>query len=158
MNLTPHFTLEEFCASEIAARLGINNTLPKELVPSVMELCKNVLEPARLSLGPIRVNSGYRSPALNRETPASAKNSQHIKGEAADIIPLAPGCSTFELFLWLYKHAPFDQLIWEFSWVHVSHVAGGPQRGGVFAAVRIPGKRLPAYTPLTEEQILALGG
>lgn len=118
-DVSQHFAMWEFTLSDVAVRHGIDNSIPDVFRPNVMALAKMILEPAREALGPIRINSGYRCPALNRLVKGSP-NSQHLKGQAADIHPLA--VSLKELARYLQVHAPFDQLILEFSsWVHVSY-------------------------------------
>ena len=155
MNLTEHFSLAEFCASEVAARNSLDNTIPAELIPNAVALCENVLEPARAVLGPIRVNSGYRSKQVNSAV-GGAWNSQHQFGQAADIIPLATNVRMFDLFEYIYKNLPFDQLIWEFSgaWVHVSYAP--VLRHTVLAAVAVPDKKRAVYTEIGAEQMASL--
>lgn len=61
--------------------------LPPFARENIEALVCEVLDPAREKLGmPIVVNSGYRCPKHNREVGGVA-NSQHLKGEAADIRP-----------------------------------------------------------------------
>lgn len=155
MMLSPHFSLAEFTASEVAARRGIDNSLPDSLLPAAKMVCGVIGEPARAALGPLHVNSGYRCRALNVAV-GGARDSQHMRAEAMDLIPLAPGVSVLDLLLWLKKNATFDQLIFEFggSWCHASYSLEGPQRHQVLAAARGPNGT--AYTPLTDEQIAAL--
>jgi len=155
LNLSQHFTLAEFCASEVAARRGLDNTIPPELIPNAVALCENVLEPARAALGPIRVNSGYRSRALNLKIGGAVK-SQHILGQAADIIPLAANVTVFDLFQWIHQNCPFDQLIFEFdgAWCHVSYAP--VLRHTVLAAVAVPGKKRAVYTEIGAEQMASL--
>ena len=38
MNLSPHVTLDEFCRSDTADRLGINNDLPADLLAAACRL------------------------------------------------------------------------------------------------------------------------
>lgn len=155
MNLSQHFTLSEFCASEVAARRGLDNSLPPELLPNALALCENILEPARAALGPIRINSGFRSKKVNTQV-SGAKNSQHQLGQAADIIPLGLNVKMFDLFEYIYKNLPFDQLIWEFSgaWIHVSYAP--VLRHTVLAAVAVPGKKRAVYTEIGAEQMASL--
>ena len=155
MQLSQHFTLSEFCASEVAARRGLDNTIPPELIPNAVALCENVLEPARLALGPIRINSGYRSKKVNSAV-GGAWGSQHQFGQATDIIPLGINVPLFDLFDYIYKNLPFDQLIWEYgSWVHVSFAP--VLRHTVLVASAVPGKPRAAYVEVGPEQIAALG-
>lgn len=71
--LSEHFSLEELTASDMATRLGIDNTPPEEVIDHLRRLCATVLEPLRASLRetadkPVQVfvSSGYRCEALER--------------------------------------------------------------------------------------------
>ena len=126
--LTPHFRLSEFSRSATADSHGIDNSVPKELIPSLKNLCEQVLEPLREHFGiPVVISSGYRCPQLNKAV-GGVPNSQHLKGEAADII-LPPSLSSkpsslSSWFYWILDNTCFDQLIWEKKgssrWIHVS--------------------------------------
>ena len=112
-----YFTIQELTESATAKRLKINNTPPPEAVEALEHLVDEALDPARKLLGdPITVTSGYRSPTLNKRVKGSV-NSQHMKGEAADITS-SDNSRLFEIL----KSLPFDQLIWENDgeWIHVS--------------------------------------
>ena len=123
--LSEHFKLAEFERSDVARQLQIDNRVPAELIPSLRTLCREVLEPLRQHVGkPIRINSGYRCPALNgSEQVQGQTNSQHLKGEAADI-HLDSVAEGREWFKWLMDNTNVDQLIWERKgstcWIHVS--------------------------------------
>lgn len=126
MQLTDHFSLEELIASETAARSGIDNTPPAELMSNLIALAKG-LERVRAALGgrPIHINSGYRSPALNAAV-GGAKKSRHMEGLAADIL-----CPQFGRPLEVCRAivaagVQTDQIIHEFGkWCHVSFAAPG---------------------------------
>lgn len=121
MKLTDHFTLAEMTVSQEAARSGLKNVPSAAQVESLRLLCENVLEPLRVRLKrPVVVNSGFRSSTVNRRI-GGAANSQHCKGQAADII--VPGMSVAEVVARIRKMAlPFDQLLDEYGqWVHVSY-------------------------------------
>lgn len=93
MNITRNFTLEELVRSPTASRLSIPNTPSESVMHNLILLCNNILQPLRNAYGkPIIVNSGYRSPELNKAI-GGAKNSQHMRGQAADITPLTPSSS-----------------------------------------------------------------
>lgn len=120
MRLSTHFTLDEMTVSETAARMGVDNTPP----PDVLEALKHTalgLEGVRTLLGvPIIVTSGYRSPVVNRLV-GGAKNSQHMTGQAADFI--APGYGSPRNVAMRISDAgiDFDQCIVEYDrWVHIS--------------------------------------
>ena len=120
-----HFRIEEFEASPTAKTMGIDNTIPVEARRAVERLVEAVLDPLREKFAmPIYVNSGYRSAALNAAVGGVA-NSQHRRGEAADI---TYGTREGNMRLWrlLRKmRLPVDQAINEhnYAWIHVSHRA-----------------------------------
>jgi len=119
--LTAHFTLDELTRSELASRQGLDNTPDALTVGNLTALCGNILEPLRLKLDkPIQILSGYRSHVVNLKI-GGAKTSQHLIGQAADII--VSGMSVQELFDFIVSAGlPFDQVIQEFdTWVHVSY-------------------------------------
>ena len=121
MNLSPHFTLEEFIESQTAARQSINNDPPSLLFPSLTATAEG-LEQVRTLLGdrPMRISSGYRSPTLNRAVGGST-NSQHVLGEAVDFTCPAFGTPRQIVAAIVASGIPYDQVIQEFdSWVHIS--------------------------------------
>lgn len=119
MKLTEHFTLTELTASATAQRLGIDNHAGLEIVSHLAQLAMG-LEQIRSRLGaPLHITSGYRCAALNRAV-GGAKRSAHMEGWAADFV--APGFgSPLQIVRDLQGSAiPFDKLIQEGAWVHVS--------------------------------------
>ena len=124
----PHFTLAEFTRSDVAARRGIDNTLPEPLVPAAMATLE-MLERIRAYLSklaghevPLLLSSGYRSPALNLAV-GSSSTSDHPKAAAADWT--APGFGTpLQICQALAPQVGvlgIGQLIHEFGqWVHCS--------------------------------------
>ena len=84
MQLTPNFSLAELTRTGS----GHSNEPDEAGRKRLLLLCQEVLEPLRKLWGvPIRVNSGYRSPEVNKAI-GGAKGSQHMSGEAADIVPV----------------------------------------------------------------------
>lgn len=64
---------------------GLNNALTEDARANIYRLVQEVLDPLREELGvPIRVTSGYRSPAVNAAVGGS-RTSRHMLGLAADI-------------------------------------------------------------------------
>ena len=61
MNLSPHFTLKELTASEIADRHGIDN-MPSDpaIIANLKTLAKGLEDVRSLLNRPILVNSAYR--------------------------------------------------------------------------------------------------
>ena len=131
MKLSKNFSLEEMCRSNTARVRGLPNVPNAEQVKNLQHLCENVLQPLRDHLGkPVVINSGFRSQAVNMAV-GGAKNSQHTKGEAADI-----KCKDYpyakEIYTWIMDNLKFDQVILERKgkavWVHVSFRTNGKNR------------------------------
>ena len=123
------FTIEELCASEKAKERGINNTPSSEVIYNLRMLVIFVLDPLRRKYGkPIHVNSGYRSPQLNKAV-GGVKTSQHLKGQAVDITTYSRSGNK-RLFDLIRESGCFDQLIDEqnLSWVHVSFNINGNRK------------------------------
>lgn len=138
MKMGKHFSLAELTVSQQAARIGLSNRPGPDAQANLQRLVQNILDPLREQLQrPVLVTSGYRSPQVNKLV-GGAKNSQHVTGNAADII--VPGLSVSVVVALLRNSAlPFDQLIDEFDeWVHVSWTPR-PRRE-VLEARRIAGK------------------
>lgn len=117
-----YFTIKELCKSSTAIQKGIDNTPNSEIVSNLKQLVDQVLDPLRKRYGkPIKVNSGYRCPQLNKAV-KGATNSQHMKGLAADITAGSVKENKILFQLVQELNLPFDQLIDEkkFSWIHVS--------------------------------------
>lgn len=138
-----HFSLNEFLVSGAAKRAGIDMNPSPAVEKNIRALVGNVLDPLREALGrPVVVTSGYRPLLVNRMV-GGADSSQHVYGEAADIV--VPGMhprdvckKAIELGL------PFDQLIQEFGeWTHVSF---GPRNRRQVLTARKVGKTT-TYTP-----------
>jgi hypothetical protein len=126
--LSEHFKLGEFIKSETAIRKGIDNSPSEDHLENLKLVCQKILEPVRKHFGkPIRINSGYRGPALNAAVGGSSK-SQHCNGEAVDFE--IDGLANPELAKWVAANCEFDQIILEFydpkegpnsGWVHASY-------------------------------------
>ena len=77
MKLTENFSISEF-------RCKDGTDVPPELVDNVTLLAKN-LQIIRQKIGkPLRVISGYRSPAYNKKC-GGTKKSQHMQAKAAEL-------------------------------------------------------------------------
>ena len=78
MQITKNFSWEEFASGDGAP-------FSAEAKKNIPELAKN-LEVLRAEIQrPIRINSGYRSPAYNQKV-GGVHDSQHVLGKAADIV------------------------------------------------------------------------
>ena len=124
MQLTPHFTLEEFCRSDTAARHGISNDLPAELLDEARRTAE-LLERVRGELGVALVlTSGYRCLPVNALV-GSSSTSDHVKAAAADFRPAGLSfIRAAEILARRVDALQIGQLILEFpagdGWVHVS--------------------------------------
>ena len=125
--VTMHFTIEELYASATAKAKGINNKPNVQQTINLVYLTAYVLEPLRVAMNePIKIGSGFRCQALNKAV-GGVYNSQHLKGQAADLCIDGDMKKGKKWFDYIRKNLPFDQLIWEHNskgsyWVHVSFV------------------------------------
>ena len=125
-----HFTIAELTRSATARRMGIDNTPSDIAVSALTALVDDVLDPLRDAWGgPIRVNSGYRCPELNKLV-GGTPTSQHQRGEAADITVGSRAGNRRLLALIKRLDLPVDQCIDEKGcrWIHVSHRRGHNRR------------------------------
>jgi len=109
-------------------------------------LAEEIFEPLREWVGgPIKVNSFFRSVALN-EAIRGVASSQHCKGQAIDLDDVYGRKSNAEMFHWIKENLCFDQLIWEFgtdmnpNWIHVSFVSKEENRNRCLKAYKEHGK------------------
>lgn len=130
-----YFTIEELTYSQTAVKRGIRNETTPEVEKNLTALVCVVLDPAREKWGkPIHVTSGYRCPELNKAV-GGVPTSQHLKGEAADIVA-GSRRENAELGRLIVKSGCFDQVIFENSnkectecdWIHVSWKRVGENR------------------------------
>lgn len=129
--ISKHITLHEATFSATAQRLKISNQPDSETIERMKLVAENCFEPLREWHGqPIKVNSFYRSPQLNKAVGGS-RTSQHVFGEAID---MSAGSRTEnkKLFEWCKSNLNFDQLIHEYGtksegpdWVHISFKSTG---------------------------------
>ena len=136
IRLTQHFTLGELKASDTAKARGIRNDPSTQEVANLTALAVAVLEPLRQWWGrEVKIGSGYRCAVLNAAV-GGVSNSQHMKGQAADLCIDGDLEKGKKWFNYIKNHLAFDQLIWEHNakgtyWVHVSYDATGCNRGQV---------------------------
>ena len=133
MRISKNFTLEELTASATAKAKGISNNPGQTDIVNLCGLVHNVLKPLRNWWGKeVKIGSGYRSLALNRAV-GGVSNSQHMKGEAADLCIDGDMAKARSWFQYIKQHCEFDQLIMEHNakgtyWVHVSYRCDGKNR------------------------------
>lgn len=113
--ITEHFNEREFQMNSH----GFINCPDIEASHNIDYLVEKILEPARREIGEaIIITSGYRCFRLNKIV-GGAANSQHIRGEAADIKP-KQACNYQRLWDILSKNPHVDQLLGGSTWIHVS--------------------------------------
>ncbi len=120
--MSKYFTIAELCKSETASRRGIDNRLPRALLPNLQALIDHVLDPLREWYGkPIYVNSGYRCAELNKAV-GGVQGSFHVRGMAADI-DVHDAEENRKLFEYIRNNLPFTELGWEGggAWIHVAY-------------------------------------
>ncbi len=124
MKLSEHFSLEEMTRTST----GLPNAPSQGQIDRLKDLCASVLEPLRAEWGPVRIDSGFRSPDVN-ERVGGVPSSQHCLGEAADIVPLDADLDV--VYDWIVRASSlrFGQCIKEEKgasrWIHVSLPGSG---------------------------------
>ena len=144
--ISKHLSYKEGIRSNTATRLGIENKPNEEQLKNMKLLAEKVFEPLRNEVGgPIKVNSFFRSPDLNKAIGGS-KTSQHCKGQAIDIDDTFGVKSNAQMYYFIKSELDFDQMIWEFGtdgnpdWVHVSYVSPEKNRNRCLKAYKENGK------------------
>ena len=144
--ISKHISYKEGVHSITAIRKGIDNEPNEEQLANMKLVANNVFEPLRVFInGPIKVNSFFRSPDLNKAIGGSTK-SQHCKGQAIDIDDTYGKATNAEMYWWIKENLDFDQMIWEFGnnnnpdWVHVSYVSPDKNKNRCLKAYRDNGK------------------
>lgn len=144
--ISKHISEKEATKSITALRLGLDNTPDGNILSNMKLLADNIFEPLREYVGgPIKINSMFRSEALNKAIGGSSK-SQHCDGKAFDIDDIYGHKTNAEMFNYIKDNLNFDQMIWEFGsvnnpdWIHVSYVSESINRNKILKAVRDKGK------------------
>lgn len=130
MLLAPNFRLDEFERSQVAARLGIDNTVPVELLQnalrtaSMLQRIRDFLSKVAGREIPVQITSGYRSPRVNAAVGGSP-SSDHMTAQAADWVAPAfgPASTIARILRPEVDRLMIGQLIDEFppnGWVHTS--------------------------------------
>ena len=146
MAISEHISYKEGVYSRTATRLDIDNEPNNEQMDNMCLLAQEVFEPLRMWVGgPIKINSFFRSPKLNKAIGGSTK-SQHCNGQAIDIDDTFNRATNAEMYDFIKEHLDFDQMIWEFGdednpdWVHVSYVSEDKNRNRCLQAYKENGK------------------
>lgn len=144
--ISKHISGREAIESYTAKRKGIENIPSEYQLTNMVAIAENVFEPLRKWVGgPIKINSFFRSPELNKAIGGSSK-SQHCEGRAIDIDDTYGWKSNAEMYNYIKNNLDFDQLIWEFGtddnpdWVHVSYVSIDGNRRRCLKAEKVNNK------------------
>ena len=144
--ISAHISYREGVYSTTATRKGINNTPNDEQLANMELVAEEVFEPLRKWVGgPIKINSFFRCPELNKSIGGSSK-SQHCKGQAIDIDDTFGKAINAEMYHFIKDNLDFDQMIWEFgndenpNWVHISWVSHRPNRKKLTIAYKENGR------------------
>jgi len=146
MSISKHISYKEGVYSRTALRRGIKNNPNAEQMENMVAIAEEVFEPLRVWVGgPIKINSFFRSPELNKAIGGSGK-SQHCHGQAIDLDDTFGKATNAEMYEFIKQNLDFDQMIWEFGddenpdWVHVSYVSPDQNRKRCLKAYKKSGK------------------
>ena len=140
--ISKHISDKEGVYSRTAQRLGLKNEPTEDHLINMHVIAEKVFEPLRVHVnGPIKINSFYRGPELNKAIGGSSK-SQHCNGQAIDIDDTFGHATNAEMYNFIKENLNFDQMIWEFgtdknpNWVHVSYVSEDKNRNRCLKAYK----------------------
>lgn len=146
MQISKNVSYNEAIKSNTATRLGIDNLPDQKQIDNMKLVADKIFQPLREFVGgPIKINSFFRSPDLNRAIGGSSK-SQHCLGLAMDLDDTFGHKTNAEMFNWIRENLDYDQMIWEFgsddnpAWVHVSYVSPEKNRNRCLKAYKEKGK------------------
>lgn len=121
--LSEHFSKEE----SVVTDTGLVNEMPESMEADAVRLAETILEPLRVMLGPLHINSWYRSQAVNKAV-GGVDNSYHRLGLAADVVPTGDVFAKFKMAVVMLQELPIDLIIWEHhnsDWIHVQAAKSG---------------------------------
>ncbi len=149
--ISKNISYKEGVYSITANRLGLENKPNEKQLANMKTIAEKVFQPLREWVGgPVKINSFFRSPDLNKAIGGS-KTSQHCKGQAIDFDDNFGYKTNAEMFKYIRENLDYDQMIWEFgddenpNWVHVSYVSPEANRQRCLKAYRSPGSRSTKY-------------
>lgn len=147
--ISSNFKMAEFSVSATAAAAGIPNVIPENVKPAIRALVLNLLQPLCDATGwHDRINSGYRSPEVNKLVGGVA-TSQHLKGEAADnmFFKKVNGKAVYVAPIEVLRAVvasglDFDQMIAYNGFVHLSYTTTRANRRQILYNKSYAGPRL----------------
>ena len=136
--ISKDFSYHEFEKTEKAQYKDKNITTDFSVRNNIKSLVENILQPLRDDIGkPLIISSGYRCPEVNFLV-GGKPTSQHLKGEAADVIYDNP----YELAKRIVElKLPYDQIGLYNTFIHISHKRDGNNRGMIFYNKGYSGER-----------------
>lgn len=142
MLISKNVSYKEAIKSNTATRLGIENLPDEQQIDNMKLVAEKIFQPLRKFVGgPIKINSFFRNPDLNRAIGGSSK-SQHCLGLAMDLDDTFGHKTNAQMFEWIRENLDYDQMIWEFgsdknpAWVHVSYVSPEKNRNRCLKAYK----------------------
>ena len=156
IDISKHITMAQATHSNAAIAHGIKNIPNVSQIKAMQHVAQTVFEPTRAALGnyPIDTTSFFRCDKLNDLPEISGAKNGHPTGECIDA-KATGGRKNADIFNYILKNLPFDQLIWEFGtneepeWVHFS-LRKGTNRHMALKAVwrKVNGKLKKTYLPI----------
>jgi len=140
LNISKNISFKDGTHSHTAIRRRMKNEPNEGQLEAMKTIANKVFEPLSENFDePIRVNSFFRSIALNK-TIGGSRTSQHCNGEAMDIEATTDAANK-NIYDYILKNLDFDELIWEFGtdknpdWIHVSYKSPTENRKRVLKSV-----------------------
>lgn len=133
------FTFAELTYSAGHPELVSQNRIDAKQYRIAGKRLSKLLESIRHILGdaPLKVNSGFRNPDLNLAVGSKAKNSSHMRFEAADIVPTIPIKEAFTALINAHRGGLLPDLrkvLQEGTWLHVEVSMSQDDHRGFFVS------------------------
>jgi hypothetical protein len=128
-DISKHISFDEATESPTGLRMGIKNVPNENHIKAMKLVAEKCFEPLREWYNkPIRINSFYRCPELNKAVKGSP-TSDHMNGCSIDL-SVGSKEENKKLHDWCKDNLDFDQLIWEYqgSWIHISYKQKGNRK------------------------------
>jgi hypothetical protein len=117
--VSPHFKLSEVTFSATAIANHIDNTPTPEQLMNILEAADQLEAVRALLNAPMHIDSWIREAAVN-EAVGGCAHSAHQDGWAIDFICPDFGTPQDIAKAIIAANIPFDQLIFEGTWIHIS--------------------------------------
>lgn len=123
MQITTHFSIDEFIVSRTAAKNKIDNTPPSKVIDNIFYMAYMLELVRNYYAKPLRITSGYRCAELNKLV-CGSPTSAHMDGLAVDIDNGKEENARLYYLLLAFKSLgfPIKTVINEneFSWIHIT--------------------------------------